>query len=76
MTESRTMRVRRDELVSRQEAAEILHLHPNIIDRMGREKILTRYKIAGVRRVFYLKAQVESCIVEMDPDETFDEEEG
>jgi hypothetical protein len=67
MIQTSTMRVRREDLVSRQEAADILQIHPNMIDRMGRERILRRYIIKGVRRVFYLRSEVEDCIVELGP---------
>jgi hypothetical protein len=70
---TRTMRVRREDLVSRQEAADILGVHPNQIDKMGRDRILRRFTIKSVRRIFYLRSEVEGCIVELGPDDELEE---
>ena len=70
---SRTARVRREDLVNRHEAAEILGVHPNTIDRLsklqsnGSPPVLRRYRIRAVRGAFYLRADVEDMI---EPEET------
>jgi hypothetical protein len=67
------MRIRRDELATREEAAEILGVHPNTIDRLGKPgpgQVLRRYAIRGVRGTFYLKTAVEDCIIPLDNDTT------
>lgn len=64
-----TTPIRREDLVDRNEAAEILGIHPNTIDRMGRERELRRYRVRGVRGVLYLRTEVEGAIEEIPHDE-------
>lgn len=52
----------REDLVDRHEAARILGVHPNTIDRLGKTKVLKRWSIRGVRGVFYVRTDVEACI--------------
>ena len=64
-----TGRLTRAELCTRTEAAEILGVHPNTIDRLGREKTLSRYGIKGMKHtILYSREQVANCIVEIDED--------
>lgn len=55
-------KVRRADLVNRREAARILGIHPNTVDRLGHDGTLTRYHIKGVRGVMYLRSEVEGAI--------------
>lgn len=70
---TKTARVRREDLVNRYEAAKILGVHPNTIDKLGKPgadgspATLRRYRIRSVRGAFYLRTDVEDCIEMEEP---------
>jgi excisionase family DNA binding protein len=58
----KTVKVRRVDLVDRHEAAEILGVHPNSIDQLAEDKVIRKYHIRGLRKILFLRAEVEDCI--------------
>jgi hypothetical protein len=56
------MRVRREDLVTRGEAAALLQVHPNSIDQLAEDGIIRRYHIRGLRGIYFLRTEVEDCI--------------
>lgn len=54
--------MRREDLVDRHEAATILGVHPNSIDQMAADKVLHKYHIRGLRKILFLRTEVEDCI--------------
>lgn len=67
MTPPVRRRFRREELCDRHEAAEMLGIHVNSVDRLGRDKILSRYGIKGMTHtVLYSREQVAGLIIELD----------
>lgn len=53
---------KRSDMIDRIEAARILGCHPKSIDRLGREKILQRYRLVGDPRILYDRVAVEACL--------------
>ena len=53
--------VRREDLISRQAAAELLKVHPNTSDRWLAEHGAQKYRIRGDGRIFYLRTAVAAC---------------
>lgn len=60
---------RLSDLIDRHAAAEIMHVHPNTIDRLARAGILTKYRRHGKAQVFYDRTQVEACAEPIPVDE-------
>ena len=57
-----TREPKRSDMIDRIEAAKILDCHPKVVDRLGREGILTRYRLVGDARIFYDRVAVEACL--------------
>ena len=52
--------------MSRREVADWLRIHPNSVDKLGRDGILRRHRIEGLDVLVYLRKEVEGIVVEED----------
>lgn len=50
--------VRREDLISRRAAAELLGIHANTLDRAAKQAGLRKYKVLGDNRIFYRRDEI------------------
>lgn len=56
--------VETEKWLSREEVADVLHVHVRTVDRLVRERHLPRYRIRGMRRVQFRIEDVRALVVE------------
>jgi hypothetical protein len=50
--------------MSRKEVADFLRIHPNSVDKLARDGVLTRHRIEGLDVLLYLRDEVKGIVVE------------
>lgn len=58
-----TASVRREDVISRGEAAALLDIHVNTVDRWAKKAGLKKYRKHGDNRVFYLRSEIDEKYV-------------
>lgn len=50
--------------MSRQEVADYLRVHPNSVDKLARNGVLTRYRVEGMNQLLYKRDEVAGIVFE------------